>query len=106
VRCNPEHGDTGTVTIKQTVDEVQIARSAAPRAYGDFSRQMRLGAGGECGDLLVSHMEPIDFAVPTDGIRQTVQAVADDAVDAFHARDGEGFDELVSYGPCHDHSPA
>jgi hypothetical protein len=51
-------------------------------------------------------MEPIDFAVPTDGIRQTVQAVADDAVDAFHARDGEGFDELVSYGPCHDHSPA
>src|ERR1700758_5264290 len=106
VRCDPEHGDARAVTIKQTVDEVQIARSTAACADGKLAGQMSLGPGGKRGNLLVPDMKPLDFAVPADCVRQTVQAVADDAVDAFHSCGGECLDELVSYKPCHRYSPA
>jgi hypothetical protein len=84
---------------------VQIARPAASGADGEFSRQMRLSAGGKCGNLLVPDMKPLDFAVPADSICQTVQAVADNAVDAFHACGGECFNKLVSHCLCHGYSP-
>ena len=106
VRGDGEHGDARTVTIEQAVDEVQIAWSAAPRADGEFARQMRLGAGRERGDLLVPDMNPLDLALPTNGIGQTVEAVADDAVDAFDARSGEGLDELIGHNICHGYSPS
>jgi hypothetical protein len=60
------------VTIKQTVDQVQIARPAASGADGEFSREMRLSARSKCGNLLVPDVKPLDFAVSADGIRQTV----------------------------------
>jgi hypothetical protein len=67
---------------------------------------MCLRAGRERGDLLVPDMDPLDLAVTADSIGQTVEAVADDAVDAFHARGDECFDELVSHNPGHGYSPA
>jgi hypothetical protein len=67
---------------------------------------MRLGAGGKGGDLLVPDVEPLDIAAPTDCIREPVQAIADDAVDALHARGGQGFNELVCYSYCHCFFPA
>jgi hypothetical protein len=70
---------------------VEIARSAAPRAYCDFSRQLCLGTGCERGNFLVSDMKPLDIAAPAHGIRQAVQAVANDPVDAFYARGREYF---------------
>ena len=76
---------------------MQIAWSAAPCAHGEFARQMRLCAGSERSDLLMPDMNSLDFTVPTNSIRQTVEAVADDAVDAFHARGDEGLDELIGH---------
>jgi hypothetical protein len=67
---------------------------------------MRLGAGGECGNLLVSDMQPLHLSLPADGIRQAVRAVADDSVDAFHSRGGKCVHELVSDTSCHGYSPA
>jgi hypothetical protein len=52
------------VTIKQAIDEVQIAWSAAACAYRELSRQMRFGAGGEGGYLLVPDVKPLDLASP------------------------------------------
>jgi hypothetical protein len=101
-----KHGNVRTLTIEQTIDEMQIARSAAPCAHGEFARQMRLGAGSERSDLLMPDMNPLDFAVPTNSIRQTVEAIADDAVDAFHARGDEGLDELIGHNICHGYSPS
>jgi hypothetical protein len=66
---------------------------------------MRLSTRGKCGNLLVPDMKPLDFAVPADSIRQTIQAIADNAVDAFHARGGECFDKLVSHCLCHNRPP-
>jgi hypothetical protein len=51
-------------------------------------------------------MNPLDFAVPTNSIRQTVEAVAHDAVDAFYARSDEGLDELIGHNICHGYSPS
>jgi hypothetical protein len=93
------------VTVEQTVDQVQIARPAAPRADGEFAREMRLRAGRERGDLLVPDVHPRDLALPADGVGQAIQAVPDDAVDPLDTRSGEGFRELVSHGLCHWCSP-
>ena len=95
VRGNGEHGHARTVTIKQAVDEMQIAWAAASCADGELSGQMRLGAGGKGGDLLVPHMQPLDLSLTADSIREPVEAVANDAVDALDAGGGESFDELV-----------
>ena len=90
------------MTIEQSIDEVQIARPAAACADGEFSRQMRLGAGRECGDLLVPYVEPLDLAMAADGIRQPIEAVADDAINALDPRGSQRFHELLSNDPRHD----
>ena len=56
---------------------------------------MRLGSGGEGGNLLVPDMQPLDFALPADRIGQAVQAVANDAVDALDACERKGLSGLV-----------
>jgi hypothetical protein len=89
------------VTIEKAVDEMQIARSAAPRADGKLARQMRLGARGEGGDLLVPDMQSLDLALSAKRVGQTVQAVADNAVYPLDARRSEDFGELVSNRFCH-----
>jgi hypothetical protein len=65
---------------------------------------MRLGAGGEGGDLLVPDMHPFDLALPTNRIRQAVQAIAHYAVYSLNTSRGEGFCELISNSLCHDRS--
>jgi hypothetical protein len=97
-----EHRDPRAMTIEQSIDEVQIAGSAAACADGEFSRQMRLGAGRECGDLLMAYVEPLDLAVAAHGIGQSIEAVADDAIDALDTRGSQRFHELVSNDLCHD----
>ena len=89
------------MTIKQTIDQMQIARSAAACADGELPRQVRLGAGGEGRDFLVSDMQPLDLPLPADSIGQTIEAVPDDPVNALHPRGGEGLDELISHSLCH-----
>ena len=48
------------VAIEQTVDQMQIARTAAAGANRELAGEMRLGAGREGGALLVPHMDPLD----------------------------------------------
>ena len=105
LRGDAEHGHARAVTVEQTVDEVQVARPAAARADRELAGQVRLGAGRERGDLLVPDVHPLDLPLPADGVGQTVQAVADDTVDALDTCSGEGFRELVSHGLCHGVSP-
>src|SRR5215468_5017010 len=62
---------------------------------------MCLGASGKSRDLLVPHIEPLNLSLTTNGIRQPIEAVANDAVDAPYPRCGERLDELVCNGPRH-----
>src|ERR1700742_603057 len=80
---------------------MEIAGAAAPGTDRKLSRQMRFGTGCESRDLLMPYMHPLDLALTADRIGQSIQAVADDAVNPLHAGDGEGFRKLV--GNCFGH---
>src|SRR4029077_16369047 len=76
---------------------MQIAWTATPGTYREFAGQMRLGARGESGDLLVPDVHPLDLALPADGIRNAVQAIADNAIDALDAGCREDLGELIRH---------
>jgi hypothetical protein len=56
---------------------------------------MRLGAGGEGGDFFVPDVHPFDIALATNGVCQTIEAVADNAVYALYPRRDEELDKLI-----------
>jgi hypothetical protein len=43
-----------------------------------------LRASSERGDFLMSHMKPLDLALPSNGISQPVEAIPNDAIDPLH----------------------
>src|SRR5580704_5517630 len=77
---------------------MQIARPTTAGADRELAGQMRFGASGEGGDLLVPHMHPFDLALPADRVGQTVEAVADDAINPFDAGGRQRLRELIRYG--------
>src|SRR5262249_33644722 len=86
---------TRTVAVEQAVDQVQVTRSATAGADREVSGQVRLGAGSERGHLLVPDVDPLDRPLPPNGSVETIQAVADDAINALHASSHKGRRELV-----------
>jgi hypothetical protein len=101
LRRNGKHRHARPLTIKQAIDEMEIAWAAASGADRKLASQMRLGTGRESRDLFVPHMHPLDLALAADRIGQPVQAVADDAIDSLNAGGGESFSKLISDG-LHD----
>ena len=93
---NRKHRHPRAVAVEQAVDEVQIAGPATASANGELARQMRLGASREGGDLLVPDMDPLDFALSSQGVGKAVEAIADNAIDPFDACYGEGLHKLIS----------
>jgi hypothetical protein len=59
---------------------------------------MRLGASRECCNFLVTDMHPLDLALAAQRVCETVQAIADDAVNPLDANRREGVGELVRNG--------
>jgi hypothetical protein len=62
---------------------------------------MRLRTRCKGGDFLVPDMDPFDLALPTKRVRQTIEAIADDAIDALDAGHCEHFRKLIC--DCSDH---
>jgi hypothetical protein len=96
LRRKGKHRHRRPLTIKQAIDEVQIAGSTASGTDRKLSCQVCLGPGRESRDFLVPHMHPLYLALAADRIGQPIQAVADDAIDPLDASCGEGFCKLVS----------
>ena len=84
---------------------MQVARAAAAGADRELTGQMRLGAGGESGNLFVAEVQPGDPTVAAQRVGEAVQAVADDAVNALYPGGGEGLDHLVGNSCGHRPSP-
>jgi hypothetical protein len=101
LRGDGQHRHARPVAIEQPVDQVQIARPAAPGADREFPRQMRLGACRECANLLVPDMDPLDLGLAPDRVGQSIQTVADNAVDPLDTGCREGFRKLISNSFCH-----
>src|SRR6266404_4403099 len=105
LRGDRQHRHTRSMTIEQAIDQVQIARAAAPGADGELPRQMRLGARRESGNFLVPDMHPLDLALPAKRVGQPIQTVADNTVDPPDTGCREGFSKLISDSFCHLLSP-
>src|SRR4029077_19870588 len=89
------------VAIEESVDEVQVAGTAAPGADGEGAGEVCFGAGGERGGLLVTHVDPVDVAVAPERIGEGVEGVAHHSVDPPDAERLQGFDRKVRNRPGH-----
>src|ERR1700683_1834020 len=101
---NGEYRHSRSVAIKEAIDEMQIARSAAAGADREITREMRLRTRCKGGDLLVPDRNPFDFFLATKRVRQTIEAIADDAIDALDAGRCEHFGKLICDCSYHDTS--
>src|ERR1700685_635999 len=92
------------MTVEQSVDQMQIARSAAAGADREITREMRLRTCCKGRDLLVPDMNPFYLSLATKRVCQTIEAIADDAIDALDAGRGEHFRKLICDCSYHDTS--
>src|SRR5450756_2475643 len=83
LRRDREHGRIAPVRVEEAVDEVEVAGTAAPGARRQSPGQLRLRASGEGARLLVAHVHPGEFPASANCVRERIQAVTDDAIDAF-----------------------
>ena len=97
LRGNRKHRHARPVAVEEAVDEVQVARAATASANGEFARQMRLGASRKGSDLLVSDVDLLDLALSSQSVGETIEAIADNAVDPLDARGCQGLRELIGY---------
>jgi hypothetical protein len=85
-RCNPgrnrKYGNPRAITIGQTINKILIAQPAATIALRACSKR---------ASFLVPDMNPFDLAWTTKLVGQTVQTIADDAINPLNSREGEGF---------------
>src|ERR1700683_2008112 len=95
LRGNGEYRHPRSVAIKQAINEVQIARSAAAGADREITRKMRLRTRCKGRDLLVPYMNPFDLSLATKRVSQTIEAIADDTIDALDAGRCEHFRKLI-----------
>ena len=99
---NRQHRDMVAVTVKQTVDQMQVTRSAGTSADRQFAGQLRLRAGGESGNLFVPGGHPVDGAHAVQAIAQSIEGIAGDAPDTFHAGLFQHFGNVCGHGLFHD----
>src|SRR6202035_606350 len=96
------HRQARTVAVEQTIDQVQVARTATSGADRETARDMRIRAGRERGDFLVPDMQPLNAAMAAQCIGEAIEAVAYDSIDTLDTGGGEGFDHLVCNSARHD----
>ncbi len=89
------------MTIKQAVDQVQVARPAGSGAHRQFPGELGLGPGGERGDLLMTGGHPLDGAHPVQAVAQTVEGIPGDTPDPFHSGLFQHFRDVVRHGLFH-----
>src|ERR1700729_2014024 len=90
------------MTVEQSVDQMQITRSAAAGADREITREMRLRTCCKGRDLLVPDMNPFDLSLATKRVCQTIEAIADDAIDTLDAGRCEHFRKLICDCFSHD----
>jgi hypothetical protein len=73
LRGNAKHWYPRAMAVEQPVDEVQIAGPAAASANGEFTGQMRFGAGREGCDLLVADVDPLNLGLSSQSVGKPVE---------------------------------
>src|ERR1700758_154200 len=96
-----EDGNAAALTVVKAIDQMHVAGAATSGAYRQLASEMGLGAGGECCCLLVSYTNPTNVLSNANRIRNSVEGVAGDSIDPFHA----SIDKNVyqQFGYCFSH---
>ena len=89
------------LAVKQPVDQMQVARSAAARAHGQPPRQGRFGASGKSRRFFVAHVHPLNAPIPAQAVVDAVEAVARHPPHALDARVGKGLNQQIGNGEAH-----
>ena len=106
LRGDRQHRRAAAVSVEQAVDEMQIARAAGAGADRELAGDLRFAGRGEGCGFLVPHVDPFDVLAFAQRLGEAVQAVADNAEDALHARLGQCFcDEIGDVFDPHDARP-
>jgi hypothetical protein len=66
---------------------------------------MGLATGGKRRDLLVSDMNPLDLALAAERVGESIETVADDAIDPFDPGRDENLGKLIRHRLRHHPSP-
>ena len=72
MRGDCQYRDVVTVTIKQPVDQVQVAWPARACADGQFARQLRFSARGEGCNLFMTGWHPVNCSHTIQTVTQTI----------------------------------
>jgi hypothetical protein len=86
------------VRIEEAVDEMEIARPAAPGGNRDLTCDRSLSSRRECRSLLMADVFPGDSAVPAQRVGEAVQRVPREPVDAADPGQLESFDDVLGNG--------
>src|SRR5271156_110133 len=105
VRGDSQNRYAAAWAIEQTVDQMQVARTAAAGADRKASGEMGLCSGGECGSLFVPHVDPVDRLSPSQRVGKAIERVADNPINPLHAGLLKGFDKELRRGPAHYGNP-
>src|SRR5208282_3414542 len=83
--CDRKYGHTGAMTVIKAVDQVEIPWTTTACTDCEFSGDLRLGSCGEGCRFFMPHMQPVDLAALSHGVREAVQRIAHDAIDPPHS---------------------
>src|SRR5580658_6200391 len=98
-----EHWHAIAMTIEESIDQVQIARTTGARTRGESAGEVRFCTSRKCARLLVAHMHPLNAPLPAQRVGDAVQAVTDYPIDTLYTRHRQGLSNLVRYRFGHKH---
>jgi hypothetical protein len=106
MRGNGQNRGHAPVGIEQPVDEVQVPRATAPRAYRQFACQLCFGASGESGSLFVTDMNPLDLATAVQSVDYRVETVTHEPINTLDTGFGQNLNQCICNSSGHGkHSP-
>src|ERR1700722_19364333 len=99
-----QHGDAAALAIVKAVDQVHVPRPTASGAYRQLAGKVLLCAGRERACLFIAHTNPFDVLADADRIRDAIERIARNSVNALNLRFHQNVYQQVSHSFCHGHS--
>jgi hypothetical protein len=93
-----KYGSHTSVSIIQSVDQVEITRPATTRADGQLPGDLRLSSGCERAGLFMADLHPGNALVTAEGVNNAVQRISGHAVDSLYSHLNKCFDNHLGYG--------
>src|SRR5579863_3459450 len=104
---NRQNRNARAMTVEQSVNQMQISRTATSRAHRQLASQVSIRACGKRRRFFMPGMDPGDIASLSQRLRDSIEAVPNDAVDAAHADRMENIDNQIRYfSVWHDCAPS